>query len=48
MIRIKTHAGVERERERERERATTLINNNQAKKLALLSIYKTGYKYENI
>ncbi len=44
MIRIKTHAGVERER----ERATTLINNNQAKKLALLSIYKTGYKYENI
>ena len=37
----------QRERERERERATTLINNNQAKKLALLSIYKTGYKYEN-
>ena len=35
------------ERERERERATILINNNQAKKLALLSIYKTGYKYEN-
>ena len=34
-------------RERERERATTLINNNQAKKLALLSILKTGYEYEN-
>ena len=45
MKEAKTYAGVERERER--ERATTLINNNQAKKLALLSIYKTGYKYEN-
>ena len=33
--------------ERERERVTTLINNNQAKKLALLNIYKTGYEYEN-
>ena len=30
------------------ERATTSANNNQAKKLALLSIYKTGYKYKNI
>ena len=45
MKEAKTYAGVERERER--ERATTLRNNNQAKKLALLSIYKTGYKYEN-
>ncbi len=47
MRKAKTIAGVERERERERERATTLINNNQAKKLALLSILKTGYEYEN-
>jgi hypothetical protein len=47
MKKAKTFAGVERERERERERATTLINNNQAKRLALLSVYKTGYKYEN-
>ena len=39
MKKIKTFAGV--------ERATTLINNNQAKKLALLNIYKTGYEYEN-
>ena len=39
----KTFAGVERER----ERATTLTNNKQAKKLALLSILKTGYEYEN-
>ena len=39
MKKIKTFAGV--------ERATTLINNNQAKRLALLSVYKTGYKYEN-
>ena len=45
MIKAKTFARVERERER--ERATTLINNKQAKKLALLSILKTGYKYEN-
>ena len=43
MRKAKTYAGVERER----ERATTLINNNQAKKLALLSILKTGYEYEN-
>ena len=45
MKKAKTFAGVERESER--ERATTLINNNQAKRLALLSVYKTGYKYEN-
>ena len=37
-----------RERERERERATTLTNNDQAKKLALLSVLKTDIKYENI
>ena len=37
MRKAKTYAGVERERER--ERATTLINNSQAKKLALLMIY---------
>ena len=43
MKKSKTFAGVERER----ERAITLINNNQAKRLALLSVYKTGYKYEN-
>ena len=40
MEKAKTFVGV--------ERSTTLTNNNQAKKLALLSIYKTGYKYENI
>ena len=40
MKEAKTFAGVERERERERERATTLINNKQAKRLALLSVYK--------
>ena len=39
MKRAKTFAGVKRD--------ATLINNNQAKKLALLSIYKTGYEYEN-
>ena len=43
MKKAKTFAGVERKR----ERATTLTNSNQAKKLALLSIYETGYKYEN-
>ncbi len=48
MKKAKTFVGVERERERERERATTLINNNQAKKLALLSIYETDIKYESI
>ena len=48
MKKAKTSAGVERERERERERVTTLINNDQAKKLALLSILKTDIKYENI
>ena len=37
MRKAKTYAGVERERER--ERATTLTNNSQAKKLALLMIY---------
>lgn len=46
MKKAKTFVGVERERER--ERATTLINNNQAKKLALLSIYETDIKYESI
>ena len=44
MKKAKTFAGVKRER----ERATILTNNNQAKKLALLSIYKTDIKYENI
>ena len=44
MKKARTFAGVERER----ERATTLINNNQAKKLALLSIYETDIKYESI
>ena len=38
MIKAKTLARVERERER--ERVTTLINNKQAKKLALLVIYQ--------
>ena len=45
MKKAKTFTGVERERER--ERATTLRNNNQAKKLALLSVLKTGHRYEN-
>lgn len=44
MIKVKTLARVERER----ERATTLTNNDQAKKLALLSVLKTDIKYENI
>ena len=44
MKKAKTYAGVERER----ERATTLINNNQAKQLALLSILKTDYKHESV
>ena len=48
MIKAESVAGVERERERERERATTLINNNQAKQLALLSIFKTGTKHKNV
>ena len=43
MIKAKTFARVERKR----ERATTLINNKQAKKLALLSILETGYEYAN-
>ena len=48
MKKAKTYAGVERERERERERESyTLINNNQAKKLALLSISKADYEHNN-
>ena len=43
MIKAETLAGVERKR----ERVTTLINNKQAKRLALLSVYKTDYEYEN-
>jgi len=39
MKEAKTFAGVERK--------LTLINNNQAEKLALLNIHKTGYEYEN-
>ena len=46
MIKAKTFARVERERES--ERATTLINNKQAKKLALLSISKADYKHESV
>jgi hypothetical protein len=46
MKEAKTFTGVERERER--ERATTLTNRSQAKKLALLSIFRTDIKYENI
>ena len=46
MIKAKTFARVERERER--ERATTLINNKQAKKLALLIISKADYKHESV
>ena len=46
MKKAKTFAGVERERER--ERATTLTNNNEAKRLALLSIFGTDIKYESI
>ena len=37
MGKTKTFAGV--------ERATTLTNNNQAKKLALLSIFRADIKY---
>ena len=44
MEKARTFAGVERER----ERATTLTNNNQAKKLALLSIFKTGTKHRDV
>ena len=43
MIKAKNFARVERER----ERATTLINNKQAKKLALLSISKADYEHNN-
>ena len=39
MKEAKTFAGV--------ERTTTIINNKQAKRLALSSVYKTGYEYEN-
>ena len=46
MKKAKTFARVERERER--ERATTLRNNNQAKKLALLNIFGTSSKHENV
>ncbi len=42
MRKAKTFARVKRKRE-----ATTLINNKQAKKLALLSILETGYEYAN-
>ena len=42
MKEAKTFAGVER------ERAITLTNRSQAKKLALLSIFRTDIKYENI
>ena len=44
MKKAKTHAGVEKET----ERATTLTNNNQAKQLALLNIFGTSTKYENV
>ena len=44
MRKAKTYAGVERERERE---SYTLINNNQAKKLALLRISKADYEHNN-
>ena len=40
MIKAKTLAGV--------ERVTTLINNKQAKRLALLSILKADYKHESV
>ena len=40
MRKAKTYAGV--------ERATTLTNNNQAKKLALLNIFGTSTKHENV
>ena len=40
MEKAKTFAGV--------EKTTTLTNNNQAKKLALLSVLETDIKYENI
>ena len=42
MRKAKTFAGGER------ERATTLTNNNQAKKLALLNIFGTSTKHENV
>ena len=42
MKEAKTFTGVKR------ERAITLTNRSQAKKLALLSIFRTDIKYENI
>ena len=49
MEKARTFAGVERERERERERESYNINKyNQAKKLALLSIFRTSAKHENV
>ena len=44
MIKAETLAGVERKR----ERVTTLINNKQAKRLALLNISKADYKHESV
>ena len=41
MEKAKTFAGVERER----HKPTTLTNNNQAKRLALLSIFRADIKY---
>ena len=42
MKKTRTFAGVKRETH------TTLTNNNQAKRLALLSILKTGTKHKNV
>ena len=42
MEEARTFAGVEK------ERATTLTNNNQAKKLALLSVYRASTKHESV
>ena len=42
MEEARTFAGVEK------ERATTLTNNNQAKKLALLSVYRASTKHGNV
>ena len=44
MMKAETYTGVERERERE----LTLINNKQAKRLALLSIYGASAKHESV
>ena len=40
MKKAKTFAGV--------KKATTLTNNNQAKKLALLSVYRASTKHGNV